>query len=399
MRKPVRRTLFVAALVAGAAMPSLGNVAVTGNVVGRVEFPLICAIRACRELEDLPYALASQAPDQEKPLPEPTAVTARALVTGALACLADAKTSIFIGSGYEASTDAERALAWLVKAEERDREALDGIDGKKPASKVALSLYFADLYKEFAENSLKGTPADRKDLTALNNNPDTPTSFIFEPDLRSPRIIIKLTPADQEAGTGDSYEARVKAIIERVVSQYGYARLSTSAAKAAKAPRNYYFAYEGTSADPGYIFKSLGRRMFGPFETRFQVGAFDPKATVDTGSACVEFDVEGSSPLQFFAVCGRRVNGGVQVFAQSHLGAAGSLFIPNTRIAQVRVNYSGTQFTCSAAAGKDAPDFALTPFATYGLTQGSTALVPGIGASGLTKGAVIGLDEIYFTAK
>ena len=148
-----------------------------------------------------------------------------------------------------------------------------------------------------------------------------------------------------------------------------------------------------------YIFKSLERPLTGPIEVKFQVGAFDDDSTVDTGSACVEFDVQGSNPLQFYAVCGRRVNGGVQVFAQSQTGAQGNVFLAGARIAQVRVQYSGTQFICSAAEGAGAPDFTLSNFSTYNLSQGSTPLVMGLGASGLKKGAVIGLDEVYITPK
>jgi len=177
-------------------------------------------------------------------------------------------------------------------------------------------------------------------------------------------------------------------------SQY----LGFPAAKAPKTPPNYFLGYQGTRSDAdGYAFESMGRDLFGPLELRFQVGNFDPKAAGDTGSACLEFDMRGSDPLVFLAVCGRFVSGGVQVFAQSNTGPQGNTFLSGTRVAEVLVTYDGAVFTCKAKP-RGSPDFLYTTFATYGWAQGETPLVLGYGASGLRKGAEVGLDEIYLRA-
>ncbi len=395
MQNRLRRALFVAALVAAAALPSFG-VGPTGNVNGLAEQPLIDAIWVCRNLEEEALAAVESAPNQRDFLPEETAVAVHAFLTEAISCLAAVRVSVEAAGGYQSSTDEGGVRSDLAYAQGSDQFALKSISKKEQAGDVARWIQTATAFKVCAQTRLAGIATSRKDAAALAANPPLPTTC-FDPDLRSLRGLCSVTPADLAAGTGDAENASCKGKAEPGLKDpYGN---YLSAMKTAKPPKNYYFAYAGKSAEPGYIFKSLGRQLFGPFEVKFQVGAFDPNATVDTGSACVEFDVQGSDPLQFFAVCGRRIDGGVQVYAQSHLGAAGNLFIPSTKIAQVRVVYSGTQFTCSAAAGKGAPDFVLAPFATFDLTQGSTALVAGIGGSGLTKGAEIGLDEIYFTAQ
>ena len=386
---------LVALVVAGTVLPSFALA--DGNVNGVAEQPRIAELTLIRALEQEAKTIALQG-DPSMPLSAEAGAAVTAKLDQALAGLAALKTAIAEGGPYQDTTLADKALKDLGKAEKFDGFAKIKIEKNKPAEKVVHDIELAEEKKNSAQLFLMGLSTTPKDAAALGANYNAgPQTVQVDADVSGNRNAAVVTKDDVERGRGDALRGRGRAKKKKVPKYYDVSAALVSVAAFKPVP-DYYYAYEGTSSDPGYTFKSFGRQLFGLFETHFQVGAFDPDRDEDTGSACIEFDVEGSSPLQFVAICGRRVEGGVQVFVQSHNGGQGSVFLSGARIAQVRVVYTGTQFLVSAGEGQFTPDFILSQFSTVNLTQGETALVAGMGANGLTKGAEIGIDEVYIDA-
>jgi hypothetical protein len=393
MREALRRALTVVGLCAGAVLPSFGA-ELSGNVNGPMEQSQIETILQAVQLETYAGQILQLAIDEK----------ANLTANQKFAIIEALEESADILEGAKAVIDTEpnpvndemRTLASgkVNSAMGFDRAIIKSINATQPKGlKSALS--FALEAKTEAMYALQGVRIKKKDAAPLAANPAPPTS-VFDPDPSSMRKFLTGSIADIVAGRFDAQNAAAKGKKERVPKYKG---VHDAAHDGFKPTPNYYFSFTGKATTPGYIYKSVGRPLMGPFDVKFQVGAFDLDATEDTGSACVELDLQGSDPLQFFAVCGRRIDGGVQVFSQSHQGQHGNLFLPGSRIAQVRIVYTGTTFTCYAADGRNAPDGVLAQFATFNFTQGSTPLVAGIGASGLLKGAEIGLDEIQFIPK
>ncbi len=385
MQGSARRTVLVAAaLVAGAALAAFGST--PGNVVGANEVTpfnlLSSAFAKVTEAHD-----TAQGAEIRKPLPAAFSDEIKPELQSALDLLEGAKAAIGPAGDYQDSTRADLALKTI-----EDAEAEIHAGATTSPTDTAIFDIRSAMY------AFMGTPLTKKDKAAVAANGTPPETDVHDGEIHSTKTTMKLTADDIEAGRGDAQNGKTTLKKERFPKIHTESTtLGLTVAATGRKP-NFYYAFEGTSADAGYIFKTLGRDLFGPFETRFQVGSFDFYNTDDTGSACVEFDVKGSSPLQFYAVCGRRINGGVQVFAQSNTGAQGNLFLAGSNVAQVIVTYSGTAFSVKAGP-RDVPEIFFGSLPGYSLTQGATPLVAGIGGSGLTKGVVIGLDEIYFTAK
>ncbi len=389
----MRRFAGLAILAAaGVVAPAVGGP--PGNVNGQNEQVQITAIEQVRALEQQALALA-QAQDQNAPLPAETAMAVKAKIEAALAGIAALKTAVEAGGPYQESTVEAEAIKNLEKATMSDVLARTKIEKNKAANMVVHDLARAETFKGRSQLFLMGIRTTPKDDAAIAANNVSSQTVPRDADLTGNKKDATLSKDDVEKGRGDALRGRGRARKEKKPRWYP----GLSVAAVSNPPDNFYYGFEGTSSDPGYTFKSFDRQLFGPFETRFEVGAFDPDMTGDTGSACIEFDVVGSSPLQFVAVCGRRVEGGVQVFVQSHLGAQGNLYFSDTMIATVLVEYDGTNFVVKAGPGRGAPDFTLSSVGTAVMAQGEDALVLGMGASGLTSGAEIGLDEIFITAE
>lgn len=398
MSATLRNALAAAVLVAVTALPSRGD-GITGRVSGEKEQEFIVRTQAVRALEGEAEGIVLAGVDENGNVPDGVRVAAAERLNGARDLIAAIAADLAANGPYADEASVASANQLLDQAFNLNAAALKELQKPKLADSFTSRLVGADMALRLAQSQLSRLSASKKDGPALAANPDAPTACV-DPDIKPLRKTATVTRADADAARGEALRARARG--RKVVYPKYNGPKYLQAAKAPKILPNYYFAFEGTSAEPGYIYKSLERELFGPFEVKFQVGAFDPAAAlnpVDTGSACVELDLGGSDPLQFLAVCGRRVDGGVQVFAQTHLGAVGSIFFDGVRTAQVRIVYDGVNFVCSAGSGAGAPDFILQTFAVGTLVQGETPLIPGIGASGLTKGAEIGLDEIYFTPK
>ena len=392
MRKASGLALVVAGMLAATA-----NSDVTGNVNGVAEQPHITELQAIRALEQEAKS-AALGGDPSQPLNSEAGSFVTGKLNEALSRLGALKTAIEAGGPYQDSTLADKALKDLGKAEQSDTLAKTKIEKNKPAEKVVHDIERAEERKNSAQLFLMGLSTTPKDAAALNANYNAgPQTVVVDADISGNANAPVVTKQDVEAGRGDAVRGRGRRK-KKKTPQYSDLHAALSVAAFKPAP-DYYYAYEGTSSESGYTFKTFGRDLFGPFDTHFQVGAFDPDREEDTGSACIEFDLKGSSPLQFVAICGRRISGGVQVFVQTHNGAAGNQFFNGARVVQVLVSYSGTQFVVKAAAGQFAPDEVMTTVATVNYEQGETALVAGMGASGLTKGAEIGIDEVYIDAK
>jgi primosomal protein N'' len=384
------------ALVLAGMLAATANSDVTGNVNGVAEQPHITELDAIIALEN-EAKLAALGGDQAQPLDSETGSFVTGKLNEALSRLGALKTAVETGGPYQDTTLADKALKDLGKAEQSDTLAKTKIEKNKPAEKVVHDIERANEKKVSAKLFLMGLSTTPKDAAALNANYNAgPQTVVVDADISGNANAPVVSKKDVEAGRGDAVRGRGRR--KKKTPQYSdlHAALSVAAFKPAA---DYYYAYEGTASESGYTFKTFGRDLFGPFDTHFQVGAFDPDRTEDTGSACIEFDLKGSSPLEFVAICGRRISGGVQIFVQTHDGAAGIQFFAGAQVVQVLVTYSGTQFVVKAAAGQFAPDEVMTTVATVNYEQGETALVAGMGASGLTKGAEIGIDEVYIDAK
>jgi hypothetical protein len=387
----VRRGLAAAVLVAAASGPSVGET--TGNIFGVNEKAAFEGIQEALDLEKQAEAILLSA-DPFLPLDIEQSGQVKSLLELSMGSLMSLEENITYGGPYQNTTNISVVTANLMTAAGADEEAIKLVDNHKLAFDIHNTLLNAINAKRSALQALGGVSLKKKDLRALDENGTGPGTIVHDAELSGSKQDAKVTGQNVANGTGDTVDAngKVKKVPALKPSKY------LSVAAAPKPVKQYYYAFEGKKSTPGYHFKTFGRQLFGPFETRFQVGAFDPNRFEDTGSACIEFDIEGSSPLQFVAVCGRRISGGVQVFVQSNAGSGGSLFVPGARIAQVLVDYDGTTFTVTAGV-EGTPDEFLSLVGSATMAQGETALIAGLGASGLTKGAEIGLDEIYFTAK
>jgi hypothetical protein len=385
-KNAVRVVLAAAAAFAAAAIPSFGDP--TGNVNGTVEDPYVRAIQNCRTLEQQVLALAG-AGERNDPLSASDASTAATALQQAIDCLNQVGAGLEVEDVFQPSTLAQDAMAQIASAIQADQKALEKVNKGKPRGSLLGPVLKAERAKKRAQRGLMGVQSrTAKDEAALDANNQSETTYACDADEASRRI---------QAAMEESYRARARAMRQREARSPTDLTVWGSALTGPSTPPNYYFAFEGTESDSGYCFRSLGRQLFGPFEVHFLLGSFEQEPASDTGSACFELDMEGSDPLQFFATCGRRVGGGLQLFAQSHDGAAGNAYYPGETVREVRIVYDGTTFTCSSKP-QGAPDFLYEQFATYEMSQGETALIGGFGASGLTKGAEIGLDEIYITA-
>jgi len=391
MRAAVRRGIAAAVLAAAVAMPS--GAETTGDVMGVKESMAASPIFSALTREEQALQILILAEEQE-PLPPETASSVTLLLQESIAYLEQATTALQIGGPYQSNTEVAAAEANIRSAIASDNKALAYIAKEIPPLVMKGRLEDAIRSKKSAIQALGGVKTSKKDGPAIAENGTDPATIAHDAEISGTKKDAAVTGREREDGTGDSVDANGKVKPVPPLKDYDYLTL----AAAPKPVKKFYYAFEGKKATPGYHFKSFGRRLFGPFETRFQVGAFNPNRFEDTGSACIEFDLEGSDPLQYVAVCGRRISGGVQVFVQSNAGSGGSLFIPGARIAQVLVDYDGTTFTVTAGV-EGTPDEFLSLVGSATMAQEATALIAGLGASGLTKGAEIGLDEIYFTAK
>lgn len=397
-RSAVRAALAAAVFAAVAVTPAPAEV--TGNVNGEAEDPIIKSIGECYDAEEQAYLVVNQVVlTGAKKMPEAFGVAFLGHMTEAIDCLTAARDAVASDGPYQPNTLSDKALKDLDAALKLDILARSVAQAQGDLKFVMRTLLKATSLKSSAAYALASISTSRRDLAAIAANTVPIGTFTKDGgDIKSTKDAVKVAKSNIEDGSGDVNG--VKGTVKKEPEPFFSALTSalTLAAEAPPAPNKYY-SFEGTGSSPGYMFKSFGRRLFGPFEVRFQVGMFDPRFPGDTGSACIELDLEGSSPLQYFATCGRRISGGVQVFAQGNDGAAGNTFFEGAAVVEVVIAYDGTTFTCSAKP-RGASDEDLVPFATYsGLPQGETALIGGLGASGMTKGAPIGLDEIFVTAK
>jgi hypothetical protein len=392
-RIAVRAALAAAVAVAVAAVPAPGDV--TGNVNGALEQQHIATLVQALEIEGQAKDAADAVPANQ-PLTGDAAVAVISLLEASLELLDATAVSIGQGGPFQSTTYVGEAKWETEAAAFLDRKAIKAIQEGKTRFQAMASVSDAKYRKGFAIDALAAVLSTKRDLAAREANGQAPGTFVRDGEIKSTRTAAKVTKQDLADGTGHADGGKSAVKKEKAPTEGGSA-LVLAAAKAP--PPNFYYSFEGTGTTPGYLFKTFGRRLFGPFEIRFQVGMFDPNKTGDSGSACIELDLEGSAPLQYFATCGRRISSGVQVFAQGNDGAAGNAFFAGAAVVEVVIAYDGTTFSCSAKP-RGASDDDLVPFATYdGLPQGETALIGGLGASGLTKGTPIGLDEIYITAK
>jgi hypothetical protein len=388
MQVRVRRVLVAVALVAGLALPSRGDV--TGRVIDPANQSLVDSIATALALERDARALLNGLGDEEKPDPE-TRLAFIALMTDARNGLLEVQYVLNENKGVPGS-NARNALKDVERVVGIDFDLIVRAGNGTGAKSLRGQLDYAEGFKKSAMLLIQGIPATPKDSAAAAANPPPPAVAV-EPDLGGLRKIFKFTPEDLLSGRAQTVAALARAVKQKF-PKYNSKYLTVQAFQPVP---NYYYAFTGKGDDPGTLWKSLWLSLVGPFEVKFRVGTYDLEDVADTGIAFVRFDLEGSDPAQFLRVGGRRVNGGVELSAVSHLGAAGTMFLPGARLAQVRVAYSGGQFVCAAAEGADAPDFVLQTFATVPLAQGEAAFVPALGGEDLRKGGVVHLDEVYFT--
>ncbi len=376
MRRALGLVLF-AAFVAG---PASAQETVRGNVNGEVEQPIVDKILECIELERFAFDEAFSVP-QGQPLPPEQDAAVEELVDKATVCLFDAigmLESAVPGGNLQPGSNAAAAIESLTKARKGDFKTLAALRRERPAGTIVKMLQKSIGAKRSALTFLQAGAVDPQAI-----EPSAAPDGLGFPMDEAGRLFLRAFGLDAEdarvsSGTDDSQAPQAKRFVDR------YAAFSAK-----------------KRAMDAFGFLTVPRRLRGPFQARVTSGSFtddeDARAALGTAFACIEFDVVGSDPLVFLAVCARPVNDGVQVFATSPTGSQGQAFLSGTDRAVLDVVYDGTTFTCRARRPADAPD-AWTTFATWTRAQGADTWTAGIGAAQLSGAALLGHDDLAIWA-
>lgn len=164
----------------------------------------------------------------------------------------------------------------------------------------------------------------------------------------------------------------------------------------AKGPKDRFLRVAGTKKNKaGQLAITLERDLWPSLRVEVVGGLLDPKkaAAADQAIFGLELDVRGPfPPTQFFGISSQVTNGGMNVFAFSHLSGTpiASQFLAGVTEVRLAVAYDGANFTFQAK-DRDAPAFttiANLPF--VGLVQ---PLIPDLGVFNLLNQGAIGFDE------
>ncbi len=140
----------------------------------------------------------------------------------------------------------------------------------------------------------------------------------------------------------------------------------------------------------GFGVASIPRRLHPPFRWEIRAGAISQSGTpVGPGFFCMELDVVGSDPLEFYGICAQPVPQGLNVFViRRGNNAVGQVLLEGATVVDLGVEADGSTLRFRAAApGDDPEEVASIPFTGQGV-----ALEPTLGAVDLPSGARVDFD-------
>lgn len=373
----IRRPLLAALVLTAVALAD-----VTGNVNGTAEQPVIDKIGQCILLETQAAGIISNLEPKEAPSEmQNTALDAK--LDEAIACIAEAVAAIDAGrAGFQASTDADGAKARLGDASKQDGKAKTATTADKIRVRIDKGIRSKRNAIRLMQGISDAEPDNRTGLHAPSGT--TEDAYVFDGSSKKPEST-RGWRGDRNGGS----------------SRRGK-RPPSSSKKAG--PPDYYLAFLGTGPSAnGFAFFNMQRELRGPFVAYHTAGFFSASAAAEAalGSAfsCMEFDVAGSSPLEFLSVCGRFTNGGLQAFASARTGSLGQVFLAGARRGTFKTTYDGTTFRCFVKA-EGAADSTYQQFATFVRDQGaSVKWVAGVGGANLAKKAEVGIDDVVIQAQ
>jgi hypothetical protein len=379
MHPSLHRLAAVASI--GLATAALAQDSGRGNVNGAVEQPVIDKIRECINFEKMARANVESLP-QNDPIPSGTASSVRSFLEQGRDCLLEAAPlaqGIVGNASLQTDSDPAEAAKQLDKARAQDVGALALIEANADAGDVLEKIRKAINRKRRAIRALQGNDASA--ASAEDNEPSRIGSEVPD-DAQVHRF-------NRPSGPPRNWQRERDNGIER-------ARRANTRGSAKPAPDFYigFSATKGTDAN-GFAILNPGDDLRGPFQARITAGTFTTKQkardAIGTAFACFEFDVKGSSPLEFLSVCARPLPGSqIQVFASTRSGSLGQLVLNGTDFAVMDVIYDGTTFLVRAKKPSDAN---FTQFATFTRAQGADTWVMGIGGAQLGGAAEVGVDD------
>lgn len=145
----------------------------------------------------------------------------------------------------------------------------------------------------------------------------------------------------------------------------------------------------------GFAFSRADLSLWAPFRFQTSGGLYSSKgaAQANGGQFCLEVDGRNTRPLQFFGICAQVINNGLNIYAfTSGAGASiGSQFFSGAREADLAIDADGEMMRFLARPGGAS---SWTTLASIPFSGQNIPLQPAVGASRLSAGARLGLDNM-----
>lgn len=158
---------------------------------------------------------------------------------------------------------------------------------------------------------------------------------------------------------------------------------------------DHYLAVTGKRKGSGNLFwRQIDRDLWPPFRWECRAGKFDPASEGD-GVACLEIDVRGTSPPEFFSVCVEPVESGAHVFATSERGVAlGQRLLSGADVVDLAIEHDGQTITFLA---RPEGEGSYQTIATTVMGAPAKAFIPSLLVTRQSKGEELGFDLMRVT--